>query len=316
MAIVLLHATVAVADERPSDAPWEAGVNPRTRAKAQALFEEGNVLFAQQAHAPALAKYKAAIVLWDHPLIRLNMAITEVRLDRVLEAAEDLEAALRYGAAPFDEIEYRKALAQQTLIAGRVGRIQASCTEPGAQVLLDGAQWLTCPGRGSRPVLAGPHVLLGEKAGYLTVSRRVTVAGGDTAIEALTFVPLDQAITYTHPTPRWIPWTVAGGGAAVTLGGIAIAVSATRQMKRFDAAFAKRCAMSCEADLSDVPDLKRTKDAAETKSTIAVPMMIAGGATLVAGVVWATWFNRARRVMPTLEVYPEGGADVRVSWQF
>lgn len=130
---VLGHATVAAAEP-----PWEAGISASTRARAQALFEEGNQLFARQAHAPALAKYQAAVALWDHPLIRLNKAITELRLDRVLDAADDLDAALRFGAAPFDDAEYHNALAQRDAVARSVGRVEASCREPGAQLLLDG----------------------------------------------------------------------------------------------------------------------------------------------------------------------------------
>src|SRR4051794_28982742 len=104
--IVLMRATVAAAD-----GPWEAGVDEHVRVQAQKLFEEGNQLFAQQAHKPALEKYRAAIALWDHPLIRLNKAITELQLDRVLEAADDLDAALRYGREPFRDNEYANALA-------------------------------------------------------------------------------------------------------------------------------------------------------------------------------------------------------------
>ena len=59
--------------------PWAMGVPQDVQDKAKALYEEGNTLFAQQAHAPALEKYKQAIALWEHPLIRFNMAVTEIR---------------------------------------------------------------------------------------------------------------------------------------------------------------------------------------------------------------------------------------------
>ena len=307
---VLGHATVAAAEQ-----PWEVGISTNTRTRAQALFEEGNQLFAREAHAPALVRYEEAIALWDHPLIRLNKAITELRLDRVLQAADDLDAALRYGAAPFDDGEYRKALAHRDAVARRVGRVEASCREPGAQVLLDGEVWFACPGRGARRVLAGTHVVVGHKDGYLPISRQQTVAAGTTAVETLAFVRIDETIVYQ--TPRWIPWTIAGGGAALAVGGVVLAVAAARQMDRFDAAFAKRCPSGCAADLSDVPDLRRTKERAETKSALAVTGLIAGGAALVTGAVWAVWFDRPRRVVPVLEVHPTTrGAEARVSWHF
>jgi len=77
--------------------PWARDVPAAQQERARALFEDGNQLFAQQAHGPALDRYRAAVALWDHPMIRFNMAVTEIRLDRVLDAAEDLQAALRFG---------------------------------------------------------------------------------------------------------------------------------------------------------------------------------------------------------------------------
>ena len=81
--------------------------------QANALFAEGNQLFAQQAHAPALEKYKAAIALWDHPLIRFNMAVTEIRLDRILEAADDLDERCATATTPFTPELYQQALDYQ-----------------------------------------------------------------------------------------------------------------------------------------------------------------------------------------------------------
>lgn len=160
-------------------------------------------------------------------------------------------------------------------------------------------------------------MVFGYKDGYLPNSRRLTVAAGTTEVETLAFVPIDEAIAYQYPTPRWIPWTVAGGGLALAAGGVALAVSAARQMDRFDAAFAKRCPSGCAADLSDVPDLRRTKERAETKSALAVTGMIAGGAAIVTGVAWAIWFDRPTRVVPALEVHPTTrGAEAHVSWHF
>ena len=126
--------------------PWAEGVPQDTQDKASALYEEGNQLFAQQAHAPALEKYKAAIALWDHPLIRFNMAVTEIRLERILEAADDLEQALRYGDKPFKPELYQQALDYQALVKGRVGFIEATCDQAGAHLLLDGKPWFDCPG--------------------------------------------------------------------------------------------------------------------------------------------------------------------------
>ena len=125
--------------------PWAQGVPQDVQDKAKALYEEGNTLFAQQAHAPALEKYKQAIALWEHPLIRFNMAVTEIRLERILEAADDLEKALAYGDKPFKPELYQQALDYQALVKGRVGFIEATCDDTASRLLLDGKPWTDCP---------------------------------------------------------------------------------------------------------------------------------------------------------------------------
>ncbi|MDQ3365423.1 MAG: hypothetical protein M3680_08350 [Myxococcota bacterium] len=299
-----------------ADEPWEQGVPTATRDAAQALFREGNQLFAQEAHPGALEKYKAAIALWDHPLIRFNMAVTQIRLDRILEAAAELEAALRFGSAPFTPELHRQALDYQKLVGGRVGNLEASCTVAGAQVLLDGKPWFTCPGTQQQRVLTGEHVLVGEHAGYLTISQRVVVTSGATASAPLALVPFESAVTLEYPSARWKPWTTAGIGAAVALGGVGFWFVGRDQMDAFEADFAIRCPDGCRADLADVPELARDRDSAQLRGAIGISMMAVGGVVAVGGIVWAI-MNRPRRVLPELAVAPTaGGMAARAGWRF
>ncbi len=301
-----------------ADAPWEQGISKAQRDRAQALFAEGNTLFAQQAHGPALAKYKEAIALWDHPLVRFNMAVTEIRMDRILAAAEDLEAALRFGDAPFSAEMYRQALDYQTLVAGRVGVIDASCDQAGAQVQLDGKPWFQCPGSQKQRVLAGEHVLVGEKPDFLTYSRRVVVTGNATATDRIQLVPLDDVVRYEYPAPKWLPWTTAGAGGAIAFGGLAFWFAGQSQMDQFEADFARVCPTGCS--LADQPQLARDHDSARLKGTIAVTMMASGGVLAIGGLVWGRFINKPRRIVPnvpSVEVQPTaGGATATLAWRF
>jgi tetratricopeptide (TPR) repeat protein len=175
LVLLLLWTATAAAEQ-----PWEAGIPKAKRDKANAAFAEANQLFAQQAHQPALEKYAEAVKEWDHPLIRFNMAVTLIRLDRILEAAESIDAALRFGQAPFTQEHYQQALDYQKLVAGRVGIVAATCSQTGVQILLDGKPWFQCPGEKKERVLAGEHVIVGEKAEFATESRRLVVGGGAT----------------------------------------------------------------------------------------------------------------------------------------
>ncbi|HEY5922742.1 MAG TPA: tetratricopeptide repeat protein [Kofleriaceae bacterium] len=315
VAMVLAAHGVAIAD-----VPWAQGVSKDNQTQANALFAEANQLFAQQAHAPALEKYKAAIALWDHPLIEFNMAVTLVRLDRILDAAEALDKALRFDKAPFPTPEqYQQALDYQKLVAGRVGTVEASCEAANVAVLLDGRPWFSCPGKQSQRVLAGEHVIVGESAGYMTLSRRVIVAGGATANEKLVLLPIESVVKLEYPSPRWLPWTVAGAGAAITLGGLGFWFAGRSQMDRFHADFATLCPTGCAETLDTNPterQLADQRDSANLKGTIGISMLAVGGAITVGGVVWAI-INRPKRVMPALEMAPTGGgAAATARWRF
>ena len=314
IAIVIVLALVRVAAAEPE---WARGVPAETQKQANALFAEANQLFAQQAHAPALEKYQAALKLWDHPLIRFNMAVTLIRLDRILEAADNLDRALRFKEAPFASKElYQQALDYQALLRGRVGTVEVKCDQGAARVSLDGAPWFACPGVQQKRVLAGEHAVVAEKQGYMTRSERLVVAGGATASADLRLVPIERAVKLEYKYPRWVPWTIAASGAALGVGGVAVWLAGKSQMDRFQADFALACQMGCKPDLSDQPGLASERDSAKLKGAIGMGMMIGGGAVAVGGVLGVV-LDRPRRVLPNLEVAPQpGGATARLGWSF
>jgi hypothetical protein len=298
--------------------PWAEGVPQDTQDKAKALYEEGNQLFAQQAHAPALAKYKEAIAMWEHPLIRFNMAVTEIRLDRVLEAADDLEKALRYGDKPFTPELYQQALDYQSLLKGRVGYIEGSCDQAGARLLLDGKPWFDCPGTNKMRMLAGEHAIVGEKQGFLTASLKVVVAGGKTVQQKVTLVPLESAVVLKYRYRRWIPWTTTAIGFAVGLGGVGTWFLGKNQMDQFNSDYAIQCMNGCEPGLTDPSHraLAAQRDSAELKGSIGIGMMAIGAGVMTTGIVLVI-LNRPTRVMPNVEVAPKsGGAVTTVGWRF
>ena len=311
-------AIVAVAAPAAAN-PWAQGVSQATQDEANAIFDEANRLFAEQAHAPAAEKYRAALALWDHPLIRFNLAVTLIRLDRPLEAADELERALRYGDAPFKKDLYQSALDYQALLKGRVGYVETTCDQAGANVLLDGKPWFTCPGTQKLRVMAGEHALVGEREGYLTSSQRLFVGGGATVREKLQLVALEDAVILEYRYPRWVPYTVTAGGVAIGLAGLATWISGRNAMDAFERDFATVCDRGCPKDLSDTPEqqeLRSDRDDAERRGTIGVSLMIGGGAVLVGGAVMVI-LNRPTRRLPKVEVAPTaGGMAASTTWRF
>lgn len=300
------------------ETPWSKGVSLETQAKANALYDEGNQLFAQQAHTAALEKYKAALALWNHPLIRFNLAVTEIRLERVLEAADDLDEALKYGDKPFKPELYQQALDYQALIKGRVGYIEASCDTTATHLLLDGKPWFDCPGTNKQRIAAGEHAIVGERQGYLTTSQKIVVTGGATAEAKVALIPLDAAVKLEYPHARWMPWTLTGVGLAVGLAGVGTYFLGKSQLDQFQTDYAVQCAAGCEPGLTAPQHrpLLDEQNGAELKGKVGIAMMATGGGVMVTGLVLAI-MNRPRRVLPKVEVAPTpGGAQAAVGWHF
>ncbi len=298
--------------------PWSQGIPQDRQDAANQLYEEGNQLFGQQAHAPALEKYRAAVAIWDHPLINFNLAVTLIRLDRILEAADALDKALAYGAAPYKSDLYLQALDYQALVKGRVAYIEADCKQAGAHIQLDGKPWFDCPGTKKVRVMAGEHAIVTDLPGFLTSSRKIVAAGGATTTEHVALVPIDTAVVLTYPYRRWIPWTTTIIGIGVAAAGGATWLLGRNSMSQFNADYATQCRAGCETGLTAPAHhaLASELDSAQLKSKVGVAMMAGGGVVAVTGLVLAI-MNRPTRKLPTVEVAPQaGGAMAMVGWSY
>jgi tetratricopeptide (TPR) repeat protein len=293
-AVLLAAAAPAWADTPP----WSVGVTDAQKSQAQAALEQGNALFLDKKYAEAMEKYKAAVASWDHPAIRFNIVRCLIQLDRPVEASDNLKLALKYGAAPLEEAVYSEALAYDKLLANQIASVMVKCSQAGVKMTLDGQPLATCPAEELRRVTPGAHQLVGTKDGYLTRSIEVVVIGGKEQHVALSLDPIEKAARIEHRWPGWVPWVVfAGGFALAGIGGL-LDLAAVQEMDSYDRAVAQSCAtMACSPEDLDPAD-RDLKSSAETKSAVAVGIMIAGGATIVTGAVML-YLNRGRTVYPT-----------------
>lgn len=294
--LVALALVAQVARARADDA-WSVGVSAAHKASAQRLLEAGNALFLEKQYADALEKYRSAVGEWDHPAIRFNIVRCLIQLDRGVEAAENLAAALKYGAAPLEEAVYAEAIAYEKLLAKQVGDVEVHCTQRGVQVTFDGAPFATCPGAQVRRAAPGRHQLIGTRAGFLPKASEVIVLGGARAKLDIELIPLEQAGHVVHRWPTWIPWVVLGGGLAVSAMGGVLELSATNQFNTYDDDVAKLCPNGCRPGDANLAGLTREHDRATRANRIAVGVMAAGAAATITGAVLA-YLNRGRTVFP------------------
>jgi hypothetical protein len=248
------------------------------------LFEEGNKLFENSEHAAALAKYRQALSVWDHPAIRYNAAVALINLDQPLAANENLELALRHGDAPFNPETYQQALTYRKLLRGQLAELKVACVEPRADVALDGTTLFVGPGEAARWVTPGPHQLVARKSGFLTESRSLSLLPGKPAVETLALQEIGSLPNRTlRRWPTWKPWAVVGGGALVAFAGLPLLLEARSNLIAYDDQITQRCSMGCAAGMLPAAAVE-LRDRAHTENVVAVSLFAVGGAIAASGV--------------------------------
>lgn len=279
----LLVASPAHSDELPS--PWAKDVSQADQSQAKALFEAGNQLLEQNLFGPALELYRNAIERWDHPGIRYNAAVALINLERPIEAFENLEAALRYGESALDRDIYQQARSYERLLRGQIVRFQVECAQPDVQVALDGRDFMRCPGNHAILALPGEHQLVASRTGFVTRTLPLILTGGETRHITIQLMTLEQATFERRRWSWWKPWVVVGGGAALGAIGLGLELQARATFQSYDNAVAVLCPdRPCDELPGVVTD---AYDRGRLQNRVGVGFLVAGGAALAGGLVWA-----------------------------
>jgi len=289
-----------------SQTPWEQSVTAEQRARALALFRQGNSSFSESEYARAAERYRQALKVWDHPRIHGNLATALIHLDSMVEAWKHLEKALAYGAKPFVRHVHARLVTQRKLLANQISRLSVACSVAKASVTVDGKPLFVGPGKRQVLVRTGNHEVVAKRSGYLTRSVRLFAAGGASPSVSLTPIPLADASVRQRRWAAWKPWLVVGAGALVGLAGLPLGQASTSARARFEEGFLRECPMGCVD--ADIPaDVKEHKSSARLFNRLEVTTYVLGGATLVAGAVLA-YMNREREIRLS-----ESGARVALS---
>ena len=232
----------ASAGAEPVAQAWAVGVDDARKASANQLLAAGNRRLVDHDYAGALATYGEALAAWDHPAIRFNIVRCLIQLDRPIEAADNLDRALAYGAAPLEEAVYAEALAYAKLLANQIATLAVRCDQPGARLTLDGRPLASCPAQVTRRVQPGPHQVVGTRDGHVPRTIEVIVVGGAARTIDVELVPLARATAERRRWPFALPWAVFGGGLALAGLGGALELKAGADFEAFDRAVSERCA--------------------------------------------------------------------------
>lgn len=284
MAVCLLLAG-ASARAAETARPWAEGISSENQEEAFRIFREANALFEESKYMPALARYREALKVWDHPAIRYNTAVALIHLDQPLAAYENLEAALQYQEAPFDADTYRQAQLYRRLLSAQLSEFEVVCTQSDVEVILDGEQLPMVGGTHRRRLPPGPHQLVARKAGYNTETEVLHLVPGKLHREEVTLQVFTAApVKLVRRWPVWMPWSVLAGGAAVALIGVPLMTAAQSDFDTFDADLARVCPAGCTTETLPQTVLA-ARNNGRAANGAAIGMFAAGGALLTTGVV-------------------------------
>lgn len=292
--VFVLLCTLSVASADEPETPWGKGVSAEQRATAQAKLADGNALFLQNRFREALAVYEEALRSWDHPAIRFNVVRCLIALDEPLDAYTNLERALAFGKEPFEEQIYTEAVNYQRLLAGQIGELALTCTQPGVELKLGGKRFVQCPGSASSRLTPGIHVVVAQKPGFETLTKDVVLLPGKKQEVTVQLKTLADVTEYRTRWKTWQPWAVAGVGAAVAGVGVLVDQQGRSQLDQLRRAFAATCtATTCTRAQYEALDYDGTEQSAITKNRIGIGVMVAGGAIVAAGIAGVI-LNRPR----------------------
>jgi tetratricopeptide (TPR) repeat protein len=281
------------AQEEPAQTkPWSHGVPMAQREAARALFLEGNRYLDIPLFAQAAEKYQEALALWPHPAFHFNLALAQLNLVQPVEAYESFGRAMAHASDGIGEDKHRLAEDYRHRLEQRLGRIEVTCDEPGAEVTLDGRPLFVGPGRFSGVVLPGEHQIVASRAGFIPETRRIVVSAGERNAVALVLQRPAHTVTERY-LPAWIPWASLGLSAAVLGVGGYFDRSSQRSLAAFDALVTERCPRGCTPDIA--PELPPRHASAERERHLAQGLYLTGGIVL-AGSAVLLYLNRERVV--------------------
>lgn len=273
--------------------PWAAGVSPENQKRALELFREGNQAHNDGLFVKAVEVYRKALEHWDHPAIHYNMALSLTNLDQPIEVEAELQAAIKYGAAPLEKGKYEHAKQSLLLIEKQLATIEVSCKKEGARVSIDNKEvFVVTPGQPNvykARVKIGKHTFVAEKPGYATGLDAPFIGPGETFRIELKLYTAEELTRYRRRwNAKWVPYAVMGGGVLAGGVGLLLARSAQSSYDDFDAAVKKcndalgpngGCATNdANLDLRDSGDSKRT--AAYVAYGVAGAALVTGGVLL------------------------------------
>ncbi len=179
--------------------PAEVRADDR-KARAGALFKQGNASYAAGDYVGALKNYRAARDLSASYKIDLNIAFCLLKLDRKVEAAGELERFMAYAAeAPTRAV----TLARKRLdkVRTQLASVRVRCETSGAALTLDGKAVGRCPLTRRLYMKPGMHRLEATLPGHRAFAKAKQQAAGEHRELTIRLAPAPIPAPAPKPAP-------------------------------------------------------------------------------------------------------------------
>ncbi len=178
LAIALsLFASVAAA-QAPAPQPPPSPSNDKARAEAERLTAQGARAYQRGEYAVALEHFRRSYEVFPSPNTHSNIARALLKLGRLPEAMEELEAFLGDANTASDEAR-NFALQQKTELAAQLGKLTIDCDVDGAEVAIDGHPAGATPLQHARWVVPGAHTVTIALSGQPEFKESLQIHGGE-----------------------------------------------------------------------------------------------------------------------------------------
>jgi PEGA domain len=265
-----------------------AGEEKATPAVEEAgrRYDRGLKFYSEGDYRLAVIEFERTYELVPDYRVLYNIGQVRIQLGEYARARKALQRYLQEGKGQLKPDRERAVHADLEMLENRTATLRIDCSEPGADVLVDGEAVGTTPL--SEPILlnAGEHNIELRKLGFRSQVLRRTLAGSDAGelkveLEAVPAAAPAAALAPVGPSPvtergnagPWIGWSLTG---ALAVGAVVTGVLGNREADDLDEMRARKGAT--------YDDLRSTSNRAKAlliaSDALAAATVVSGGISL------------------------------------
>jgi hypothetical protein len=276
LSVALATAPLSAMGQAPPSTPSTPSASAENVASARAHFTRGVKLYEEDDFRGALIEFSRAYELAPNWAVLYNVGQSYYQLRDYANALKTLERYVKEGAdriAPERLAEVNREIEE---VRGRIAHVTLKTNVPDADLALDDAPIGKSPLAEPVVIGIGRHKLTASKAGFVTTTKVVDVAGAENFAIELPLSAEPQRSAEAAPHPNYTAAAIVGGVglAGITVGTVAgLAAMSNKSSLDSKCNAQKVCPASAQSDI----------DAFSTNGLVSTIGFGVGGAGLALG---------------------------------